>query len=312
MTPRFVFGHQQHPWPGYFTNHGPSKMWQNIVDLHDAPCMERSTSHADRAEMRAALIGRQVGRYTIVSTSRPAAWPSFTRAPVAPSAASRSSWSLKLLQAAVRGEPARRGDVPRRGAPRREAQPPEHRPRLRRRRGRRHEVHRHGVHPRRDADRHRPAAASPCGSTCRSSTPLHIVQPGGGRASPTHTPGASTPTAACCASSTATSRPRTSSSPTKGQTEDCRLRHRARRRTSFARSGDASPGKASYMSPEQVTGEGVERRVRTSSRSASSSTSSRWAAPVARARRGGHAAHRRGHDRAARRRSAATSRRRSS
>ena len=28
--------------------------------------MERSTNHADRAEMRAALIGRQVGRYTIV------------------------------------------------------------------------------------------------------------------------------------------------------------------------------------------------------------------------------------------------------
>ena len=254
--------------------------------------------------MRAALIGRQVGRYTIVKHLASGGMAELYIARQGRSAASKSSWSSRCSRA-VRGEPARGGDVPGRGAPRRQAQPPEHRPRLRRRRGGRREVHRHGVHPWRDADRHRPARASPCRSTCRSSTRLHIVSQAA-QGWPTRTGGA-TPTARPCASSTATSRPRTSWSATRGRPRSSTSASRASR-TRSARSRESARQGVVHVAGAGG-GEGVDYRSDIFSLGITC-TRSAGAAPVARAGRRGDAADRRGEDPAADRRSAATTRRR--
>ena len=182
----------------------------------------------------------------------------------------REAGRPQAAAAALRGEPARGVDVPRRGAPGRQAEPPGDRARLRRGRGRRPEVHRHGVHPRRDRRRHRQARAGASTTTCRSSTPF--TSSGRRRpAWPTRTSGASR-TGRCCASSTATSRRRTSWSATRARRRSSTSASRARR-TSCARSPGSLPGqgvvhvaRAGARASRPTTG-------RTSSRSASSCTS---------------------------------------
>ena len=87
---------------------------------------------------------------------------------------------------------------------------------------------------------------------------VHVVRPDAPPASPTRTNVAS-PTAACCGSSTATSRRPTSWSATKGRPRivDFGI---ARAQDELREESGILPGKASYMSPEQVRGQGADYR----------------------------------------------------
>ena len=62
--------------------------------------------------MRAALIGRQVGRYTIVKHLASGGMAELYIARQRAVGGFEKQLVLKLLQAALRGEPARGGDVP--------------------------------------------------------------------------------------------------------------------------------------------------------------------------------------------------------
>ena len=212
------------------------------------------------------LVGRQVGRYTVVRHLASGGMAELFIARQEAVGGFEKQLVLKILQPRYATNPRVVTDVPRRGAAGGQAEPPEHRPRLRRRRRGGHQVHRHGVHPRRDDHGHRQARAWPRWLPAAGARRAH--RPADGRRPRLRPRAARAPTARRCASSTATSRPRTSWSATRAD-EDRRLRHRPRAGRA-ARGGGHAPGQGVV----HVARAGARRDGRTTARTSSRSGSS--------------------------------------